>query len=71
MLCALTIGSCVHNHDAQKEIYKFFPNSEIYNVDDAHRYIVIDSVGIYVVQCGVPFTKNIWNVQLIKKWQNQ
>ena len=71
MLCVLVMTSCMNHYDAQQEIYKKFPNSDIYHINQTDRYIVTDSIGIYVVRCGIPFTKNIWYVQLIKKWQNQ
>ena len=71
LCCCLILGSCVHSYDAQQEIYKRFPNSDIYRINHTDYYMVMDSIGIYTVRCGVPFTKNIWEIQLIKKWQSQ
>ena len=71
LCCGLTLGGCVHSYDAQQEIYKRFPNSDIYRINHTDYYMVMDSIGIYTVRCGVPFTKNIWEIQLIKKWQSQ
>ena len=71
IFCIFALTSCSNKLDAIHAIEKEFPNSEIYHMHQMNRFIVIDSIGIYVVDVNIPFTSNIWDVQLIKKWQNQ
>ena len=69
MCCVLVMTSCVNKLDAIKKVEQNFPNSEIYQIYNTDKLLVIDSIGIYVVSLS-PFTM-ISNMQLIKKWQNQ
>lgn len=69
LCCVLVMTSCVNKLDAIKKVEQNFPNSEIYQIYNTDKLLVIDSIGIYVVSLS-PFTM-ISNMQLIKKWQNQ
>ena len=69
LCCGLVMTSCVNKLDAIKQVEQKFPNSEIYQIYNTDKLLVIDSIGIYVVSLS-PFTI-ISNMQLIKKWQSQ
>lgn len=69
LCCVLVMTSCVDKLAAIKQVEQKFPNSEIYQIYNTDKLLVIDSIGIYVVSLS-PVTM-ISNIQLIKKWRNQ
>lgn len=66
LICVLFV-SCVNKNKCVNSIQEAFPNGEIFHIYETPYYVVIDSVGVYVVSCNTPFSYSIRIKRLIKK----
>lgn len=69
MIVSLT--SCVNNNMCIQTIQSRFPDGEVTHLEDTRYFLVIDSVGVYVVQCSQPFSADIYRCILVRKFQNR
>lgn len=65
-----TIIGCTTNYNAHKYIRKEFPDAEIYHIRN-FRFVVVDSSGLYYIECNHLKDERITYMQTIKLWQNQ
>ena len=61
----ILLTSCYNERDV---VVKKYPNAEVYNLKLSSEFIVIDSTGIYYVACKNPFSPDITEERLIKKY---
>lgn len=65
-ICLLFV-SCTDKYKCINNIQAEFPYGEVYHVEETPYFLVIDSIGIYIVSCNTPFSYNVYSKTLIKK----
>ena len=63
--------SCVDKYKCINNIQAEFPYGEVHHIEETPYFLVIDSIGVYIVSCNTPFSYDVYSKTLIKKWNKE
>ena len=68
LLACFLFVSCIDMNRCRNSVQATFPNGEVYHIVETPYFLVLDSVGVYIVACNTPFSYGIHTNVLVKKW---
>lgn len=66
-----TFCSCLQTSKGIMNLQRQFVDAEIIKLEDTPYFLIIDSVGVYMVSLNMPFSYDIYTSILIKKWNHE
>lgn len=71
LLVCFLFGSCANKNKCVNSIREEFPDGDVYHIYETPYYLVIDSVGVYIVSCNTPFSYRVNTKRLVKKLNHE